>query len=206
MLKVLILSASIFSGTPEVASEIDSLYTVLESGYADLPERDVFRKAMESFQSLAQERNLSTGILSVIDFTKPSNEKRLWVIDVKSGKVLHHTLVAHGKNSGEVYATRFSNTIDSKQSSLGVFVTGSTYIGNNGLSLKPYGVQPGINDLAEKRSIVIHSAEYVSDQYIKRTGRLGRSFGCPAIPVKDHKKIINTLANGSCLYIHYAST
>lgn len=186
-------------------SEIDSIYIVLSSKNEKLPDADVFRSAMAGLQSIRDSHKIAPDIISIIDFTKPSTEKRFWVIDVKEGKVLHHTLVAHGKNSGDLFATRFSNILESKQSSLGLFVTGKTYTGSHGLSLKLHGVQPGINDRAEERSIVMHSADYVSDGFIKRTGRLGRSFGCPAIPVEDHKEIITRLANGSCLYIHHTS-
>ncbi|HZY83179.1 MAG TPA: murein L,D-transpeptidase catalytic domain family protein [Cyclobacteriaceae bacterium] len=184
-------------------SEIDSIYSVLEHSHQILPDAEVFQSAM---QSIREKTSLSPEIVSIIDFRKPSTEKRFWVIDIKRGKVLHHTLVAHGKNSGDLYAKEFSNIVDSRQSSLGLFVTGETYIGKHGLSLKLHGLEPGVNDLAEDRAIVIHGADYVSEIFVKRTGRLGRSFGCPAIPFDNHKEIINTLANGACLYIHYTSS
>jgi len=180
-------------------SKIDSIYMVLAARNASLPNQVIFDRAMQGMLSRSDQAH----ILSIIDFTMPSTEKRFWIIDLERGIVLHHTLVAHGKNSGELYASRFSNTPNSNQSSLGLYVTGQTYVGKNGLSLKLHGLEPGVNDRAEERAIVIHSAEYVSERFIKQNGRLGRSFGCPAIPVENHKEIINTLANGSCLYIHY---
>jgi len=182
-------------------SKTDSIYMALDPLSGTLPSRAVFEHAMKGME---MQKN-QTGILSIIDFTIPSTEKRLWIIDLKNAKVLHHTLVAHGRNSGELYAKKFSNTPESNQSSLGFYRTGQTYIGKNGLSLKLYGLEPGVNDRAESRAIVIHSANYVSESFIKKYGRLGRSFGCPAIPVDNHKEIINTLAGGSCLYIHYSS-
>jgi len=180
-------------------SKLDSIYMVLASMNRSLPEKAVFNQAMQSMYLSGHQ----TDVLSIIDFTRPSNEKRFWIIDLKRRIVLHHTLVAHGKNSGELYANKFSNTPESNQSSLGLYVTGKTYVGKNGLSLKLHGLEPGVNDRAEERAIVIHSADYVSERFIKQNGRLGRSFGCPTIPVENHKEIINTLANGSCLYIHY---
>lgn len=191
-----------FAVTPEKTTpRIDSIYMVLSSLNTSLPTAAVFDKAMKGMVSHEDK----TGILTIIDFTIPSTEKRLWIIDLKNGRVLHHTLVAHGKGSGELYAEKFSNTPESNQSSLGFYTTGKTYVGKNGLSLKLHGLEPGLNDRAEERAIVIHSADYVSDRFIKQYGRLGRSFGCPAIPVENHKEIINTLADGSCLYIHYSS-
>ena len=127
----------------------------------------------------------------------------MWVIDLKNKKLLFHTLTAHGKNSGDVFARNFSNTPNSNQSSLGFYVTGNTYHGKHGISLKLHGVESGINDKAEVRAIVMHGANYVSEAHIKQFGRLGRSFGCPAVPVELHKQIITEMANKTCLFIYY---
>jgi hypothetical protein len=214
--KVLFLAAVVFpflaagfspkeTFSPARPSTGDSIYMVLAAGSDRLPDKLVFDKAIEGWKSLQQKGTVRSSVISIIDFNKPSSEKRLWVIDIASGKVLHHTFVAHGRKSGDLYANKFSNIPDSNQSSLGLYVTGKTYTGKHGLSLKLHGLEPGVNDLAESRAIVMHSAEYVSEQYIRSVGRLGRSFGCPAIPVEDHKKIINTVADGTCLYIHHSS-
>lgn len=211
VLPILFLNASFRPGKEALAigrpvAGVDSIYSVLVARNAELPDPAVFQKAMSGLISARDKDITSTEIISIIDFTKPSTEKRFWVIDIKRGKVLHHTLVAHGKNSGELYAKQFSNVVDSRKSSLGLYRTGKTYMGKHGLSLKLHGLEPGVNDRAEQRAIVMHGADYVSESFVKRTGRLGRSFGCPAIPFEDHKTIINTLANGSCLYIHYESS
>ena len=164
----------------------------------------IFRQAMVGYNQLKDAQKPSRDeVLTIIDFSKASNEKRLWVIDLKNKKVLFNTLVAHGRNSGDLYATRFSNQPESHQSSLGFYVTGETYFGKHGLSLRLYGAEKGINDNAAARAIVVHGAEYVSETFIKRTGRLGRSYGCPAVPMETHKAIINQVAGGSCFFIYY---
>lgn len=184
-------------------TRIDSIYIVLDTPGASLPGKQVFSSAMRGFLSLSEKKQTRSNTISIIDFTLPSTEKRLWVIDLTSGRILHHSLVAHGKNSGELYARSFSNNQDSYQSSLGFYLTGQTYMGKHGLSLKLHGLEPGINDRAEARAIVIHGADYVDDTYARKTGRLGRSWGCPAIPMQQHKEIIKLLAGGTCLFIYY---
>jgi hypothetical protein len=145
----------------------------------------------------------SNYLLSIIDFEKPSTEKRLWIIDLKNKKLLFHSLVAHGKNTGENKAVNFSNCSNSNMSSIGFYITRNSYIGKHGLSLVIDGLDENFNTNAKSRSVVIHSADYVSEDFIKCNGRLGRSQGCPAIPVEDHIKVINTIKEGSTLYIHY---
>jgi len=142
-----------------------------------------------------------TNILTIIDYSKPSTSKRFFVIDLENQKVLFQSYVAHGQNSGENYATEFSNQNESHKSSLGFYKTKNTYYGKHGYSLKLEGLEKGKNDLAEKRAIVIHGADYVSEEFIKENGRLGRSHGCPALPQELSKVIINELKDGSCLYI-----
>lgn len=141
-------------------------------------------------------------ILTIVDFTLPSTEKRLYTIDLKNRKLLFHSIVSHGKNSGEKYATSFSNRHGSHQSSLGFYSTENTYYGGNGYSLVLNGLEKGINDQAKPRAIVIHGADYCSEKVIASTGRLGRSFGCPALPREISKPLINTIKGGTLLYIH----
>ena len=141
-------------------------------------------------------------ILTVIDFTKPSTEKRLFVIDLKLKKVLFISYVAHGRNSGEKYATSFSNQEGSFKSSLGFYQTENTYYGKNGYSLVLNGLERGINDKAKERAIVVHGAAYADPSTIRSCGRLGRSLGCPALPLAVSKKIIDTIKGGTLLYIH----
>ena len=167
-----------------------------------LLEADLYQKALAGFRRIASETGLKKKLLTIVDFSKPSSEKRLFIIDVETEKILIHTYVAHGKNSGEKVANRFSNTDASYQSSLGFYLTGNTYSGSNGYSLKLRGLEPGFNDNAERRAIVMHGAPYVSEEVITSTGRLGRSWGCPAVSQKEHKKIIDLIKGGSCLFIY----
>jgi hypothetical protein len=168
------------------------------------PAFEVFRKALTGFLILKGESKIGKNILTIIDFTISSRFDRMWIIDLDSMKILHRNLVAHGHNSGDEFAGSFSNSLSSHKSSLGFYITGGIYNGIHGLSLILDGVEQGINDNARKREIVIHGADYVSQDFIRQYGRLGRSFGCPAIPQQDHEKIIKTLGGGSCLYIYYS--
>jgi L,D-transpeptidase catalytic domain len=141
-------------------------------------------------------------ILSIIDFSKPSTQKRLFIIDIADQKLLLETLVAHGKGSGTNLPTRFSNKVGSNQSSLGFFRTAETYFGKHGYSLMLEGLEKGINDNARRRAIVIHGAKYVSKNFIKCYNRLGRSWGCPAVSEELSQKIINMIKGGTCLFIY----
>jgi hypothetical protein len=143
--------------------------------------------------------------LTVIDYSLPSTTPRLWVLDLERGKVLFHELVAHGAGSGDKFATHFSNVTDSRATSLGLFLTGDTYEGGNGYSLKLKGLDPGVNDLAETRKIVMHGAWYVSDDHSRQFGMIGRSWGCPAIPLQDAKPVIDAIKGGSFIYSYAAS-
>jgi hypothetical protein len=184
----------------DTASE---LYQRIDFNNEERPSYTVFQKALAGYYGLSARQVVKKPILTIIDFTKPSYLKRLWVIDMEKQILLFHCLTSHGKNSGEVIAHTFSNEHNSHKSSLGFYVTSNTYHGKHGMSLKLKGIEPGINDQAEARAIVIHSASYVSDSYLKKYGRLGRSFGCPAIPDEIHKQVIKAIANGSCLFIYH---
>jgi hypothetical protein len=142
-------------------------------------------------------------VLSICDFSQSSRTKRMYVIDVQHRKLLYRTYVAHGQNSGDEYATTFSNEPDSYKSSLGFYVTQRTYIGHNGLSLKLSGVDSGFNDMALKRQIVLHGSAYVSDRYMQDYGTLGTSLGCPALPAAISGKIIRAVKDGSVLFIYH---
>src|SRR5262245_61559047 len=141
-------------------------------------------------------------LLTVIDYSLPSTRQRLWVLDLAHGKVLFHELVAHGRGSGDNWATRFSNLPDSHQSSLGLFLTGGTYTGGNGYSLKLRGLESGVNDLAESRYIVMHGAWYVSAEHARAHGRIGRSWGCPALSQESVGPVIDAIKDGSFLFVH----
>lgn len=167
-------------------------------------EFEVFKKAMIGYYNLKGNQLVSPSksVLSVIDFTKSSKDKRLYIIDLKSKKVLYNTLVAHGKNTGDEFARKFSNAPNSYMSSAGFYVTNNTYVGKHGLSLRISGLDEGYNTNALARAVVIHGADYVSEKFIRQTGRLGRSLGCPALPLEQTKDIIQTIAGQTALYIH----
>lgn len=201
-------SASITLGAAERASyaaafEQHVAASYLRAGLATtgLP-LQVYRKAMVGFYAL-QHRGRIGGTchtLSIIDFAQSSTRERLWVLDVAQGRLLHHTLVAHGKNTGEEYAQTFSNREGSEMSSLGFYVTGATYQGKHGLSLKLHGVDAGYNTNAYDRAVVVHGAEYVSTSFVRQHGRLGRSQGCPALPVAQTPAIIRTIKGGTVVF------
>ncbi|MBL7772519.1 MAG: murein L,D-transpeptidase catalytic domain family protein [Chitinophagaceae bacterium] len=168
---------------------------------------EVFRPAFYGYLNMLEEGKIqANATLSVCDFTLSSNVKRLWVIDLKNKKVVFNTLVAHGAGTGEEYAQHFSNIEDSHQSSLGFYTTEETYSGNNGYSLKLHGVDGKFNDKAYDRAIVIHGADYVSEEFAKANQRLGRSHGCPALPVALAPKIIDRIKGGQCLFIYHSSS
>jgi len=160
--------------------------------------------ALRGYYNLKQQGMIRReGIITLIDFDKPSVSERLYVIDIDNGTVIQTALVAHGKGSGDIMATRFSNRPGSNESSLGFFLTDTTYLGKNGYSLVLKGLDPGINDKAEIRSIVIHGADYVSQDYVRRFGRLGRSQGCPAISFDNCQQVIDLIKDGTCLFIYH---
>jgi hypothetical protein len=161
---------------------------------------EIFNNAIQGYQQID---NLhKKNIISIIDFSKPSTEKRFFVIDIENKQLKYECFVAHGKNSGDNYAKSFSNRSESLESSLGFFLTAETFSGDNGYSLRLDGLEKGINDNARVREIVIHGAEYVSEKFIKKYGRLGRSWGCPALPLEISKEIIDCISGGSCLFIY----
>jgi len=169
---------------------------------AGLPRR-VLAAALDAV-ACARTRGLGgrDDVLTLIDYSLPSTEPRLWVLDLAHGRVLFHELVAHGAGSGDNYATRFSNTDESRQSSLGLFLTGGTYEGGNGYSLRLNGLDPGVNDRAEQRKIVIHGAWYVSADHAQRYGRLGRSWGCPALPEASARGVIDAIKDGTFVFAY----
>ena len=187
---------------PAVSPVLLELYNILSLDSLGLS-REAFNEAMTGYQNLQQKGTIqNSGILSIIDFSLPSFKKRLFVLDIENGKLLFNTLVAHGRNSGQVLATRFSNRFKSFQSSLGFYLTGETYNGQKGYSLRLIGMEQGINNNAYSRGIIVHGAAYVNEEISKIYGRLGRSEGCPAIPSGIHRSVIETIKNGSCFFIY----
>lgn len=181
-----------------------SIYDSLNLDHLGLT-REALLYAYEGQQKLEEKGAVANpDILTVCDFTQPSDRKRMYIIDVKNFRVLMNTYVTHGRNSGLEYAEHFSNSPESLQSSLGFYVTKGTYFGKHGLSLKLSGQEKGINDNAEARAIVVHGAQYIGDQRLG-SAYMGRSFGCPAVPQQEASKVINLIKNGTALFIYHPS-
>jgi hypothetical protein len=195
----------IMAQTGGMAPVLKSAYDSLSLGVKGLS-REAFDYARKGFNKLLDQGKLvNDSIISIIDFSQPSSHKRLYVLDLKNDKVLFNTLVAHGRNSGREYASNFSNQNSSFMSSPGFYVTRETYEGHNGYSLKLDGVERGINDNAYERGIVVHGAPYVSEAIVNMQGYAGRSQGCPAVPLQTSAPLINTIKNGSCMFIYAPS-
>lgn len=181
------------------------LYDSLKLGEFGLNEK-AFEYAWRGYLNLAEKGILiNTDYISIADFSQSSRNKRLYIINLQDMKVLKNTYVAHGRNSGGEYAKYFSNRPESHKSSLGFYVTGKTYNGQHGLSLQINGLEKGINDKAWARKIVIHGAKYVTDNFLESNPFSGRSYGCPAVPSEERDEIINTIKEGSCLFIYHPS-
>lgn len=169
--------------------------------------RDVFNLAIKGLRKLESEGKLhNPNIVTIADYSQSCNKKRLYVIDLKNKKLLFNTYVAHGRNTGNEYAKSFSNLVGSLKSSLGFYITENQIIGSHtGFALMIQGVEKGFNDNARKREIIIHSADYATENFIKKHGRLGRSFGCPVLPPDLNKPIIETIKDGTCLFLYNPS-
>jgi len=185
--------------------EMELIYDSLQLEKRGL-RKEAFNYAYTGYKKLEEEGMLNKeGLITICDFSQSSKRKRLYLIDLKECKLLLNTYVAHGKNSGGEYARKFSNKPESLQSSLGFYRTKRTYYGGHGLALTISGLEPGFNDKAERRKIVVHGSQYIGDNY-KRWGKfMGRSFGCPAVPMKQSKILINMIKDGSCLFIYHPS-
>lgn len=196
-------STSINSALLSVSSTV--LYDSLKLGEFGLNEK-AFAYAWKGYLNLYEKGKIANpGYLSIADFTQSSKNKRLYILDLQDMKLFMNTYVAHGRNSGGEFAKTFSNRPESHKSSLGFYITGKTYNGAHGLSLQINGLEKGINDRALARKIVIHGAEYVSDNFIEENPFIGRSYGCPAVPATERDTIINAIKEGSCLFIYHSS-
>lgn len=167
------------------------------------PRQEVFDLAKTAYRCAKHEGRFERPVLTVIDYSLPSNKRRLWVIDMTRTKVLYHELVAHGEGSGGTMAVAFSNRTGSHQSSLGLFRTDEVYRGRFGYSLRLSGLEPAINDKARERAIVVHGSPDVGDASIARWGTIGRSWGCPALPQEVAPEIIDSIAGGSAVFAYY---
>lgn len=194
-------------GTPVVLNKSLTYSSLLyfNSGLANagLP-FNVFALAIKGFSKLREQEQVGAdSILTIIDMSKSSRDKRLYVLDLKSKELVYHSVVSHGRNSGSEFARQFSNRPRSNMSSLGFYVTKGTYVGSNGYSLRLDGTEIGFNHLAHARAIVMHGANYANENVINSKGYLGRSLGCPAVPEKLNKKIIDKIKDGNALFIYY---
>ena len=157
---------------------------------------------LEKIEDLEIFDNSNNNLLVVVDYTKPSTEERLFIIDLRKKQLLISSLVTHGRGTGDLYATNFSNKNNSYSTSSGFYLTGNIYNGKHGESLVLYGLEKGKNDNAKKRTIVMHSAYYANKAFAEKYGRLGRSKGCLALPTDLNSKIINLISDGVVLYVH----
>lgn len=193
-----ILCGSLLFGADLSCEEnIKTIYKDL--GIENKLEYSTFFKAIQGYNRIEDKK---AGYITIIDFSKPSNEERFFVIDLENKKVDFSTYVTHGKNSGLGTAVKFSNNPNSYQSSLGFYLTKNTYEGSNGYSLRLLGLEPGINSNAMDRNIVVHGADYATKEFMDKYGFLGRSLGCPAIPEEISKEVIDYIKGGTVLYIN----
>lgn len=164
----------------------------------------VFEKAITGYYNLKIANLLpaESTVVTIVDFSKPSTAKRMWIVDLAKKKLLLNTWVAHGQGSGDNMANAFSNNAESHQSSIGFYITSEVYDGKHGQSLRLDGMDAGFNDQARSRDIVVHGAEYVNQNTIDQMGRLGRSFGCPAVSTEVIGQVIEDIKNKNLLFIN----
>ena len=211
MLRIPIIGAALVAAVLLVPRGIDASTAALSVTRADFDasaigniETDVFEMALNAASCAVRSGAVEApSTLTVIDYSKPSSERRLWVFDLKAKELVWEELVAHGQGSGANMATQFSNENESHQTSLGLFVTRDTYVGRNGYSLRLDGLDRGVNDRARERAIVMHGAPYVSEEFVKANGRLGRSWGCPAVSAAVAKKMIDFVKGGGLVFSYY---
>ena len=188
---------------PGLLAEMSLLYNEINLKSLGLSEK-AFEYAYKGYTYLMHHHSLNrANVISICDFSQSSRRKRLYVVDLEQKKVVINTYVAHGRRSGSEYARSFSNNPESHKSSLGFYVTEQTYYGDHGLALKIHGLERGFNDKADARNIVIHGSEYVGPDFLRSNRFTGRSFGCPAVPSSQTDSLIQTIKNGSCLFIYY---
>lgn len=207
-MKIVTLALFVFSllmpGMGDAATALNLSRNDFDASALGSIEVDVFELALGAASCAVKSGAVgSPSTLTVIDYSKPSSEKRLWVFDLRSKELIYEELVAHGQGSGEGRATQFSNEPETHRTSLGLFVTDKPYVGKNGYSLRLDGLDRGFNDRARERAIVMHGAPYVSPQFVKATGRLGRSWGCPAVSADVARQMIDRVKDGGLVFAYY---
>lgn len=205
LILMLIFSANAASNVSMISNSGMDINTEVQHLSQKAPRLDkkVLKLALSAYAKAKAHGAVKKPILTVIDYSKPSSELRMWIFDLTKDNLLFNTHVAHGKNSGGRTPTHFSNQEASLATSLGTYVTKDTYIGSKGYSLNLQGLEKGFNDNAYTRRVVIHGAWYVKDDFIKDHGQAGRSWGCPAIAPELAKPIINTIKDGSVVFAYY---
>ncbi len=211
LILIFTLSLSMFTPAEEKSGSATTanmlLAEISELNAVNIPSEEAFKLAYQGYNVLKGDSgNIKKDILTIIDFSLPSTEKRMWIIDLKSKSILFNDYVAHGRNSGEDEVVAFSNLSGSYMSSIGFYITAETYQGKHGLSLRLEGMDDEYNSNARNRAIVMHGADYVSQDFIKQYGRLGRSLGCPSVSMEIHEAVIETIKEGSALFIYYPDT
>ena len=185
-----------------MAAKADMLYDSMQLSLTGL-NKAAFEYALKGYDYLKRKKLIQSSLISICDFSQSSRQKRFYIIDLAEMKLLVNTYVAHGRNSGGEYAKSFSNSPESHKSSLGFYKTLQPYNGEHGLSLRIGGLERGINDRADRRNIVIHGSEYVGDNFIQNNPFAGRSYGCPALPSNEIEEVVNTIKDGTCLFIYH---
>lgn len=205
LISTVILTTNITSSVPSFAQTGPTVTTQFQhlSNKAPQLNKQVLKLALTAYTNANKRGAVKKPVLTVIDYSLPSNKQRMWVFDVRNERLLYNTYVAHGKNSGVNVAKHFSNRESSKESSLGTYITKDTYIGHKGYSLNIQGLDRGFNDNAYNRRVVVHGAWYVEPDFIKKSGRAGLSWGCPAIAATLAKPLINTIKNGSVIFAYF---
>ena len=196
-------AVSSMDSAAELSYWVDSLYSIMNLSDAGLS-RDVFFTAYKGYQFFLSGNALTKpGLLTICDFSQPSSKKRLYVLDLDAGKILFNTYVAHGRNSGNDYATSFSNSDESHKTCLGFMITAETYNGDNGYSMRLDGQEQGFNNNVRARAIVMHGSAYVNRERALNGTMMGRSWGCPAVPAAEVHKIVDCIKGGSCFFNYY---
>ena|SRR3990167_3148663 len=198
-----LLSSGLISSTPITKPNTVKQQVQHLSQKAPELNKKVLQLALTAYHTAAINGTVKKSVLTVIDYSLPSSKQRMWIFDVNKERLLYNTYVAHGKNSGMDVPNHFSNQSNSKATSLGTYITRDTYYGSKGLSLNLQGLEKGFNDNAYDRRVVVHGAWYVEPQFIKASGRAGRSWGCPSIAKTLAKPVINAIKGGSVLFAYY---
>ncbi|EXJ11917.1 MULTISPECIES: murein L,D-transpeptidase catalytic domain family protein [Nitrincola] len=200
---MLTVSSLVIMSSSVVASPFDQSLNYSLSLQAPALNKVVLDKAIAAMQCATSNGLTPSDRLAIIDFSKPSSEPRLWIFDLSKKRLLMEELVAHGQNSGDNFATEFSNIVGSHQSSIGLFRTQESYFGRHGYSLRLDGLEPGVNDKARERAIVIHAADYVDPEWVARQGRIGRSQGCPAVRPEIAQEVVDQLKGGQFMFSYF---